>query len=78
VNLAEVLHRLGQNARAQTTIRRVNAQPEVANAQTLWLAARIERALGNIGAANEFGAQLRSKYPDAPETELFAQGRFGD
>ena len=42
-NLAEVLYRRGDYERARFYIRRVNALPQVSNAQTLWLAARIER-----------------------------------
>ncbi len=78
VNLAEVLYRLGQYDRAQLTIRRVNAVVGVVSAQTLWLAARIERKLGNQQALEEFGARLRSQFANAPETEAFDKGRFGD
>jgi type IV pilus assembly protein PilF len=77
-NLAEVLYRLGQYQRAQATIRRVNDTAGVANAQTLWLAARIERALGNFNAVGDLGARLRSQFPSSPEAEAFDKGRFGD
>jgi type IV pilus assembly protein PilF len=77
-NLAEVQYRLGQYASAQTTIRRVNANAAVANAQTLWLALRIERALGNARAVAELGARLRSQFPDSPETDSLNRGRFDD
>ena len=75
-NLAEVLYRLGRYDRAQATIQRVNALPGVANAQTLWLAARIERRLGNVQALAQLGSRLRKDFPNAPETEAFDQGRF--
>jgi type IV pilus assembly protein PilF len=77
-NLAEVQYRLGDYASAQATIRRVNANAGVANAQTLWLAARIERALGNTRAVAELGARLTSQFADSPEAEAFSRGRFGD
>ena len=47
INLAEVLYRRGDYERARFYIRRVNASRSVSNAQTLWLAARIEHKLGN-------------------------------
>lgn len=46
--------------------------------QTLWLALRVERALGNRDAAARLGAQLRRRFPDSPETALLAAGRYGD
>jgi type IV pilus assembly protein PilF len=77
-NLAEVLFRLGQYRRAQATIRRVNDTAGIASAQTLWLAARIERALGNGTALAEIGNRLRTQFPESPEAEAFDKGRFGD
>ena len=53
VNLSEVLYRRGDYERARFYVRRVNAVPEVANAQTLWLAARIEHRSGNARAAQD-------------------------
>jgi type IV pilus assembly protein PilF len=75
-NLAEVLYLLGRYDRAQATIQRVNGLPGVANAQTLWLAARIERRLGNVQAVAQIGTRLRRDFPNSPETEAFEQGRF--
>lgn len=75
-NLAEVLYRLGRYDRAQATIQRVNALPGVASAQTIWLAARIERKLGNVQALAQLGSRLKKDFPTAPETEAFEQGRF--
>ena len=57
LNLAEVLFQRGEYERARFYIRRVNASPQQASAQTLWLAARIEtRARQPSGRANDFGA----------------------
>lgn len=77
-NLAEVLYRLGRFERAQATMQRVNGTPGVANAQTLWLAARIERRLGNQQAVAQLGRRLKTDFPNAPETEAFDQGRFNE
>lgn len=77
-NLTEVLYRRGDYERARFYIRRINLQREMSNAQTLWLAARVERKLGNARGVDEFGAQLKSRYPDAPETLAYERGRFDD
>jgi type IV pilus assembly protein PilF len=78
VNLSEVLYRRGDYERARFYVRRVNAQPDVSNAQTLWLAARIEHRTGNARAAQEFADQLRGRYPDSRETGLLARGAFDE
>lgn len=78
VNLAEVLYQRGEYERARFYIQRVNAMPDVANAQTLWLAARIENKLGNARGAREFGQQLRNRFPQSPEALQYDRGRFDD
>ncbi len=77
-NLSEVLYKRGEFERARFYIRRVNAMPEVANAQTLWLAARIEHKLGNEQGAREFGNQLRNRFPNAREAASFSRGAFDE
>lgn len=77
-NLSEVLYRRGDYERARFYVRRVNALPEVANAQTLWLAARIENKLGNRQGALDFVAQLRNRFPDAREAATFARSAFDE
>jgi type IV pilus assembly protein PilF len=77
-NLSDVLYRRGEFERARFYIRRVNSSADVSNAQTLWLAARIENKLGNANAAREFGRQLRNRFPQSNEAMLFERGRFDD
>jgi type IV pilus assembly protein PilF len=78
VNLAEVQYRRGEYERARFYIDRVNKSPDQANAQTLWLAARIEYKLGNRAMAQGLGGQLRSRYPQSPEALAFEQGRYDE
>jgi len=78
INLSEVLLRRGDYERARFHTRRVNAVAEYQNAQTFWLAARIERKLGNMQGANDYGAQLRSRFPQSRESALFDQGKFDE
>jgi len=78
VNLSEVLYRRGEYERARFYVRRVNAMPDVSNAQTLWLAARIEHRLGNARGAQDFADQLRGRYPNSRETGLVARGAYDE
>lgn len=77
-NLAEVLLHRGELERARFYVARINAQPEQVSAQTLWLAARVERRLGNIQGLQDLGRKLNERFPQAPETLLFERGRFDD
>ncbi len=78
VNLAEVLFHEGQFERARFYIRRVTNAPELVNAQTLWLAARIEHRLGNRQGEQELGTQLRNRFPQSRESAAFEEGRFNE
>jgi len=78
VNLTEVLYRNGQYERARFYIRRVNTKQELASAQTLWLAARIEHKLAQAEQVQALGAQLRDRFPQSPETLLFEKGKFDE
>jgi type IV pilus assembly protein PilF len=77
-NLSEVLMRRGEYDRARFYVGRINAVPELSTAQSLWLAVRIERGLGNQQSVQEYGRRLRERYPQADETLLFERGRFDD
>ncbi len=77
-NLAEVLYRRGEYQRARFYVRRVNSRPEISSAQTLWLAARIEHRLGNEPGAQDFGQQLRNRFPDSREAALFARSAYDE
>ena len=78
VNLTEVLYRNGQYERARFYIRRVNGNQDLASAQTLWLAARIEHKLGQELQVQAMGAQLRNRFPQSPEALLFEKGKFDE
>ena len=78
INLAEVLFQRQDFERARFYIGRVNDGAGLSNAQTLWLAARIERKLGRDAAVRQFGQRLRDLFPQSPEAALFERGRFDD
>ncbi|MEP6505621.1 MAG: type IV pilus biogenesis/stability protein PilW [Betaproteobacteria bacterium] len=78
VNLSQVLYTNGQYERARFYIRRVNTKEELASAQTLWLAARIEHKLGRAEQVQEMGEQLHKRFSQSPETLLFEKGKFDE
>jgi type IV pilus assembly protein PilF len=78
VNLADVQYRRGEYERARFYIDRVNKVPAQTNAQSLWLAARIEHKLGNLSSARNLGNQLRERYPSSPEALAFEQSRYDE
>jgi type IV pilus assembly protein PilF len=75
---SEVLYRRGDYERARFYVRRLNGQAEQSNAQSLWLAARIERRIGNMPGVEDFARQLRERFPDSPEARLLQRGQFDD
>lgn len=77
-NLSEVLLQRGELERARFYISRVNAVPDYATAQSLWLAMRIERRLGNLPRMQELAGALRDRFPQSSEVVLLEQGRFDD
>jgi len=77
-SLGEVLYQLREYERARFYLRRVNSQPATSNAQSLWLAARIEHQLGNPAGARDLGEQLQQRYPRSPETSRFERGQWNE
>jgi type IV pilus assembly protein PilF len=77
-NLSEVLYRRADYERARFYIRRINDRDELSNAQTLWLATKIEYRAGSRTGVEQFGRQLRARFPQSPEAQAFERGRFDD
>lgn len=77
-NLSDLLLRKGDLERARFHLQRLNSRPEFVNAQTLWLAARVEHRLGNAVALRSLGQQLRERFPQSPETLRLERGQFDE
>lgn len=77
-NLARVYFERRDYQRAGFFMRRVTAQakPEALSAELLWLAARIERKLGDKTRETAMVAQLSRQYPGSPEYAAFQRGAF--
>lgn len=78
VNLAEVLMRRGEYERARFYVGRVNAEPQYANAETLWLATRIEHRRGNDDGVQQWGDQLLKRFPGSPQAQAYERRRFDE
>jgi type IV pilus assembly protein PilF len=78
VNLAEVMYRRGEYERARFYIARVNSTPQQSNAQTLWLAVRVENKLGDRNRMQQLANELRGRFPQAPETLALERGAFDE
>ncbi|RZL48792.1 MAG: type IV pilus biogenesis/stability protein PilW [Variovorax sp.] len=76
-NLALLVRERGDLQRAQFYVRRVNNGPS-ANAETLWLGIKIERALQNREALAQLEMQLRRRFPESREAMALERGSFDD
>jgi type IV pilus assembly protein PilF len=76
--LADLLYRRKEYERARFYVRRVNASKDVATAQSLWLAVRIENQLGQSRARQDLGQQLVRRFPESREASAFGRGSFDE
>ena len=75
VNLAKLKYRAGELSAARTLVGRYNQIVEP-TAESLWLAVRIERRLGDRAAETRQSAELRRRFPGSKEHENLIKGRF--
>lgn len=79
-NLARVFYERRDYNRAGFFIHRLTtlAKPETLSAEVLWLAARIERKLGDKGLETAMLTQLRRHHAASPEFAAFQRGAFDE
>ena len=65
-------------ARALLHPPRQAARGSVATRRPCGWRARIENRLGNRGGVEDFGRQLRNRFPQSPETLAYERGRFDE
>lgn len=75
VNLAQIKYRAGELSAARGLVGRYNQIVEP-TAESLWLAVRIERRLGDRAAETKQSAELRRRFPGSKEHEDLVGGRF--
>jgi type IV pilus assembly protein PilF len=76
-NLARLLYRRGENARAQFYIRRIN-NSELANAESLWLGIKVERRMNDTVAMRQLGEQLKKRFGSTREASAYERGAFDE
>ena len=75
LNLATIQYKRGQLEAARGFVGRFNKLVEP-TAESLWLALRIERKLGDRPAENTLAVQLRRRFAGSPEYQDMLKGRF--
>ena len=75
LNLGHVRYRQGNVGEARRLVARHN-KLMTPSAESLWLALRIERRLGERVAEQAFANQLRRRYPSSPEYEALRRGQY--
>lgn len=76
-NLANLLFQRQELIRAQFYIRRLNSS-DFANAESIWLAAKVEKRLGNNEGVLQLGDRLKRRFSGSPESALFERGAFNE
>ena len=76
-NLANLLFQRQELIRAQFYVRRLNSS-DFANAESFWLAAKIEKRLGNNQGVLQLGDRLKRRFSGSPESALFERGAFNE
>lgn len=75
LNLASIQYKRGQLEVARGLVGRFNKLVEP-TAESLWLALRIERRLGDKAAENALSVQLRRRFAGSPEYQDLLKGQF--
>ena len=75
LNLGQIRYKQGKIDEARRLVARYNKLDEP-NAESLWLALRIERKSGQRVAEQSFANQLRRRFPGSPEYQALQRGSF--
>jgi type IV pilus assembly protein PilF len=75
-NLADIAYARGDAVAAKGYLDRYMRAAPNAGPEELWLGAKVAYALGDRTGTMNYGNQLRRRYPAAPETKAFMEGRF--
>ncbi len=76
-NLSRLMALRGEHQRAQFYIRRLN-NSEWANAESLWLGIKVERALGDQVAVEQLASKLVKRFSESREQSWYEQGNFNE
>jgi type IV pilus assembly protein PilF len=73
---AEMLYRRGQLRPAKELVGRYNKLVPEPTSESLWLALRIERKLGDRVAETSLATQLRRRYSNSSEFQALQRGEY--
>ena len=73
--LGQIRYRQGRVGEARKLVAQHN-KVVTPSAESLWLALRIERKLGERMAEQGFANQLRRRYPQSPEYQALLKGQY--
>jgi type IV pilus assembly protein PilF len=72
VQLADVAYQRGNYLQSRAFLERYMSQDD-ASPPVLWLAVRVESAMGDVPAANEYGRRLKAEFPASVEARLLME-----
>ncbi len=75
IGLAKIRYKRGQLAESRTLVALYNKLVEP-TAESLWLAVRVERKLGDKNAETNFASQLRRQFAGTPEYQELLKGQY--
>jgi type IV pilus assembly protein PilF len=75
LNLGQIRYRQGRMDEARRLVAQYN-KLDAGDAESLWLALRIERKSGQKVAEQSFANQLRRRFPGSPEYQALQRGNF--
>jgi type IV pilus assembly protein PilF len=75
LHLGQIRYRQGSLDEARKLVARYNRVVSP-SAESLWLAVRVERKLGERFAENSFASELRKRFPGSPEYRALQRGDF--
>ena len=73
--LSDIYYRQGRNNEARQGLSELHKIVEPSS-QTIWLALRVERRIGDRESEARYAAQLRRKFQGAPEYQKLMQGQY--
>jgi type IV pilus assembly protein PilF len=72
VQLADVAYQRGNYLQSRAFLERYMSQDKI-SPQVLWLGVRIEAAMGDISASNEYGRRLKEEFPASVEARMLME-----
>jgi type IV pilus assembly protein PilF len=75
LGLGQIRYRQGSVGEARRLVARYN-KVATPSAESLWLAVRVERRLGERVAEQSFATQLRRRYPESTEYQSLQRGQY--